>query len=89
MTTLKEKIHKVALAAIRARLPAETDNGGKLHKWVLKNVAIDEKNMFPFLLSLSTEMADIRARKQGYENQTDKIFSSRKMKSLMKASRRK
>ena len=89
MTTLKEKIHKVALAAVRARLPSEMDNGGKLHRWVLKNVAIDEKNMFPFLLSLSAEIADIRAQKQGYKNQTDKIFSSRKMKSIMKASGRK
>lgn len=88
MTSLKEKIHKVALAAIRARLPAEMDNGGKLHRWVLKNVAIDEKNMFPFLLALSTEMADIRAQRQGYENQTDKIFHSRKMKKLVKSSRR-
>jgi hypothetical protein len=88
MTTLKEKIHKVALAAVRARLPADIDDGGKLHKWVLKNVAINTENMFPFLLSLSAEMADIRAQRQGYENQTDKIFHSRKMKKLMKSNKR-
>jgi hypothetical protein len=52
----------------------------KLVEWICSNCRFDEDKLFFLVLGIGCELADIEARKEGFENGVHKAFNSAAIK---------
>jgi hypothetical protein len=55
-------------------------NEQDLIKWIYQNCSFDEGNLFFLVLGIGSELADLIAQKNGYDNQVDEIFKTKLLK---------